>query len=161
MANLFEINKAIMDAWDACIDPETGEIDESKYAEMEALQMEFDSKIENLACWAKNLISDAAQLKAEAATLTDRAKSAEKKADSLKRYIAAALHGTKFETARCAINWRKSTAIAIAEGAQIPSKYVRTKIIAEPDKALLKAALAAGEEIDGCTLETRNNMTLK
>ena len=26
MANLFEINKAIMDAWDACIDPETGEI---------------------------------------------------------------------------------------------------------------------------------------
>lgn len=161
MANLFEINKAIMDAWDACIDPETGEIDESKYAEMEALQMEFDSKIENLACWAKNLISDAAQLKAEAATLTDRAKAAEKKADSLKRYIAAALHGTKFETARCAINWRKSTAIAIAEGAQIPSKYVRTKIIAEPDKALLKAALAAGEEIDGCRLETRNNMTLK
>lgn len=161
MANLFEINKAIMDAWDACIDPETGEIDESKYAEMEALQMEFDSKIENLACWAKNLISDAAQLKAEAATLADRAKAAEKKADSLKRYIAAALHGAKFETARCAINWRKSTAIAIAEGAQIPAKYVRTKIIAEPDKALLKAALAAGEEIDGCTLETRNNMTLK
>lgn len=161
MANLFEINKAIMDAWDACIDPETGEIDESKYAEMEALQMEFDSKIENLACWAKNLISDAAQLKAEAATLSDRAKAAEKKADSLKRYIAAALHGTKFETARCAINWRKSTAIAIAEGAQIPSKYVRTKIIAEPDKALLKAALAAGEEIDGCRLEIRNNMTLK
>ena len=58
MANLFEINKAIMDAWDACIDPETGEIDESKYAEMEALQMEFDSKIENLACWAPGFHCD-------------------------------------------------------------------------------------------------------
>ena len=161
MANLFEINKQIMDAWDACVDPDTGEIDESKYAEMEALQVEFNTKIENLACWAKNLTSDAVQLKAEAAALTDRAKAAEKKADSLKRYIAAALHGTKFETPRCAIGWRKSTAIAIAEGAQIPDKYVRTKIITEPNKALIKAALSAGEEIDGCSLETRNNMTLK
>lgn len=161
MANLFEINKAIMDAWDACIDPETGEIDESKYAEMEALQMEFDSKIENLACWAKNLISDAAQLKAEAATLTDRAKSAEKKADSLKRYIAAALHGTKFETARCAINWRKSTVVTIAPDADLPEEYVRTKTTVEPDKTAIKAALASGKTVDGCTLETRNNMTLK
>ena len=55
MANLFEINKAIMDAWDACVDPDTGEIDESKYAEMEALQVEFNTKIENLACWAKTV----------------------------------------------------------------------------------------------------------
>ncbi len=64
MASLFEVNKAIMDAWEACVDPETGEIDESKYAEMEALQVERDEKIENIACWVKNLTSDAAQIKA-------------------------------------------------------------------------------------------------
>lgn len=161
MANLFEINKAIMDAWDACVDPDTGEIDESKYAEMEALQVEFNTKIENLACWAKNLTSDAVQLKAEAAALTDRAKAAEKKADSLKRYIAAALHGTKFETPRCAIGWRKSTVVTIAEGATLPSEYMRTKITTEPDKMAIKLALTAGKAVDGCSLETRNNMTLK
>lgn len=161
MANLFEINKAIMDAWDACVDPDTGEINESKYAEMEALQVEFDAKIENLACWAKNLTSDAVQLKAEAAALTDRAKAAEKKADSLKRYIAAALHGTKFETPRCVIGWRKSTAVQIAPDADLPAEYLRTKTTVEPDKTAIKAALVAGTAIDGCSLETRNNMTLK
>ena len=161
MANLFEIDKAIMDAWDACVDPETGEIDESKYAEMEALQVEFDTKVENLACWAKNLTSDAVQLKAEAAAMADRAKAAERKAESLKRYIAAALKGSKFETPRVSIGWRKSTAVMIAEGAQIPQEYVRTKVTSEPDKAAIKAALVAGKEIDGCVLETRNNITLK
>lgn len=161
MANLFEINKAIMDAWDACVDPDTGEIDESLYAEMEALQMEFDTKIENIACWAKNLTSDAAQLKAEAAAMTDRAKAAERKAESLKRYLAAALKGAKFETPRCSIGWRKSTAVMIAEGATIPAEYVRTKVTTEPDKAAIKAALAAGKDIDGCILETRNNITIK
>ena len=40
MANLFEINKAIQDTWNACIDPETGEINEDLYAKMEELQME-------------------------------------------------------------------------------------------------------------------------
>lgn len=161
MANLFEINKAIMDAWDACVDPDTGEIDESKYAEMEALQVEFDAKIENLACWAKNLASDAAQLKAEAAAMTERAKAAEKKAESLKRYIAAALHGTKFETTRVAIGWRKSTVVAIEDGTDLPDEYLRIKTTAEPDKTAIKAALVAGKTVGGCTLETRNNMTLK
>jgi len=161
MANLFEINKAIMDAWDACVDPDTGEIDESKYAEMEALQVEFDAKIENLACWVKNLASDAADIKAEAAVMMERAKAKEKKAESLKRYIAAALHGSKFETPRCAIGWRKSTVVMIADGATLPSEYVRTKITTEPDKMAIKLALTAGKAVDGCSLETRNNMTLK
>ena len=161
MANLFEIDKAIMDAWNACVDPETGEIDEGIYAEMEALQLEFDAKIENLACWAKNLTSDAAQLKAEAANMTDRAKAAERKAESLKRYIAAALKGSKFETPRVAIGWRKSTAVTIADDAQLPDEYLRTKTVTEPDKTAIKAALVAGKEIVGCALETRNNITLK
>ena len=53
MANLFEINKSIQDAWNACVDPETGEINEDLYAKMEELQMERDEKIEGIACWEK------------------------------------------------------------------------------------------------------------
>lgn len=161
MANLFEINKAIMNAWEACVDPETGEINEDIYAEMEALQVERDEKIENIACWAKNLMSDAAQLKAEAKTMADRAASAEKKAESLKRYLAAVLNGTKFETARCIIGWRKSMAVLIEPDADLPEEYVRTKVTTEPDKTAIKAALTSGKEIAGCSIETRNNLTLK
>ena len=64
MANLFEIDAAIMAAMDRCVDPETGEIDGEVYTELEALQMERERKIENIACWVKNLRSDADDLKA-------------------------------------------------------------------------------------------------
>ena len=161
MANLFEINRAITDAWAACVDPETGEVNDELYAQFEALEMERDAKIEGIACWAKNLTSDAAQLKAEAKAMQERATAAEKKAESLKGYLAAALNGQKFETPRCAIGWRKSTVVMIAPDAELPAEYVRTKTTTEPDKTAIKAALTAGKAVDGCTLETRNNMTLK
>ena len=57
--NLFQINDEI----EKCIDQETGEI-----LDIEALNnlsMEKDAKIENLACWYKNLVADAEALKAE------------------------------------------------------------------------------------------------
>lgn len=161
MANLFEINRAITDAWAACVDPETGEVNDELYAQFEALEMERDAKIEGIACWAKNLTSDAAQLKAEAKAMQERAAAAEKKAESLKGYLAAALNGQKFETPRCVIGWRKSTAVQIAPDAALPAEYLRTKTTVEPDKTAIKAALVAGTAIDGCHLETRNNMTLK
>jgi len=161
MANLFEIDAAIMAAMDRCVDPETGEIDGEVYTELEALQMERDRKIENIACWVKNLKSDADELKAEAKAMSDRAKAKERKAESLTKYLAAVLDGQKFETPRCVIGWRKSTAVQIAPDADLPAEYLRTKTTVEPDKTAIKAALVAGTAIDGCSLETRNNMTLK
>ena len=51
--------------------------------------------------------------------------------------------------------------VTIAPDANLPEEYVRTKTTVEPDKTAIKAALASGKTVDGCTLETRNNMTLK
>lgn len=161
MANLFEINRAITDAWAACVDPETGEVNDELYAQFEALEMERDAKIEGIACWVKNLTSDAAQLKAEAKAMQERAAAAEKKAESLKGYLAAALNGQKFETARAAIGWRKSKAVHIEYGTELPDEYIRRKITEEPDKAAIKAALVAGKHIEGCELVENNNITIK
>lgn len=163
MANLFDINKALVDAWDAALDPETGELDETLLAAFEALQMERDTKIENIGCWIKNLAADAEALKAEAKTMTERAKSAEKKADSLKRYLTAALNGEKFTSTRCAISWRRSVSVEIdeAEIPELPEQYIRTKTTIEPDKTAIKDALKAGEIIEGCRLVEKNNISIK
>ena len=59
MATLFEIDQAIL----ATIDFETGEILDTDA--LEALQMEREAKLENIALWVKNLMSDAAAYKAE------------------------------------------------------------------------------------------------
>ena len=125
--------------------------------------MERDAKIENIGCWIKNLESDADALKAEAKNMADRAKRAERKADSLKRYLTAALDGEKFTSTRCAISWRRSVSVEIdeAEVPELPEQYIRTKTTIEPDKTAIKDALKAGEIIEGCRLVERNNISIK
>lgn len=44
-------------------------------------------------------------------------------------------------------------AVIIEDGAKIPAQYTNQKITITPDKAKIKAALKAGETIDGCRLE--------
>lgn len=161
MANLFEIDRAIVDAWEACVDPETGEINEDLYADFEALQMERDRKIENIACWVKNLKSDAAAMKEEAKNMTERAKAAEAKAARLQDYVGRVLNGQPWHGTRAAISWRTSHQLDIAEGATVPAEYMRIKTTSEPDKPALKAAIAAGKEFEGIRVLDVKNMTIK
>ena len=162
MATLFDINRNLMAAWDAAVDPETGEVDETALALFESLQMERDAKIENIGCWVKNLKSDAEALKEEAKNMKERADAADRKAESLKRYLAAALNGQKFQTAKVAIGWRKSVSVEVDEDLTVlPTKYVRTKTTVEPDKTAIKDALKAGEVIEGCRLVEKNNISIK
>ena len=163
MANLFEINAELQDLWEAALDPETGEVDETALALFESLHIERDAKIENIACWIKNLKSDAEALKTEAKNMADRAKAAERKADSLKRYLAAALHGEKFQSARAAISWRKSVSVEVdeAEVENLPEQYIRRKVSVEADKTAIKDALKAGEILEGCRLVESNNISIK
>lgn len=163
MANLFEINQAMMDAWDAAIDPETGELDADALAAFEALQMARDEKVENIGCWIKNLNADAAALKEESKNMNERAKRAERKADGLKRYLEAALHGEKFQSTRCAISWRRSTSVEVdeAELPDLPEQYVRRKVTVEADKTAIKDALKAGEVIEGCRLVEKQSIQIK
>ena len=56
---IYEIDQAIME----CVDLETGEIIDTE--QLDKLQMERDAKLENVACWIKDLKAEAEALKAE------------------------------------------------------------------------------------------------
>lgn len=162
--NLYEINQAIMEAFERWIEPETGEIlDIEAEAELEALQMERDSKIENIALWIKNLDAEAEALKAEKQAFADRQRRAEKKAESLRRYLTNAMDGEKFSTNRVAISWRRSESVALDPNRSIFDVDTHYLKIGDPvlDKAAIKAALKAGQEIDGVHLETKNSIQIK
>ena len=92
--NLFEIENEIMNCWDQ----ETGEILDSD--RLDQLEMERDTKIENIALYIKNLTADAEALKAEKQSFAERQKAAENKVESLKKYLATYLAGQKFSTPR-------------------------------------------------------------
>lgn len=155
MSNLYEINKAIFE----CVDAETGEIIDIEA--LDALKMERDEKLENVACYIKNLLSDADAIKAEKDKLADREKRCRSKADSLKRYLADNLQGAAFSTAKCEISFRKSESVVVEDVNRIPAELLRVKTTYEPDKTAIKAAIKAGQEINGCTLVENLNLQLK
>lgn len=160
MANLYEINAELTRLWDAAVDPETGEVNADLYEQFDALQMEKDQKVENIALWIKNLRSDAEAIKAEAQTLQARAKAASNKADRLSAYIEQALGGEKFQTPRVNISYRSSSSVEIVDPTKIPVKFWRLKD-PEFDKTAIKAAFKEGKEVPGCGLKANRSMIIK
>lgn len=155
MASLYEIDQEIMQ----CLDMETGEIIDPE--RLNALQMERNSKIENVALWIKNLQADANAYKAEKDAFAEREKKALAKIDSLKKWLAMACDGQKFNTWRCAVAFRKSEKVEIFDETKIPQELLKATCVVTPDKAAIKEALKAGEIIEGCALVTSMNPTIK
>lgn len=95
MANLYEINEQILN----CVDMETGEIIDAD--KLQDLQLAFDEKVEGIACWIKNLLSDASAIKAEKDALAEREKACKNKAESLKNYLSSVLYDKWVDLAAC------------------------------------------------------------
>ena len=151
---LYEIDEAIM----SCIDEETGEIIDSE--KLDKLTMERDKKIENVACWIKDLKAEAEALKAEKQAFEERQKVAENKAESLKKWLAYALNGEKFKTVRASVSFRTTDKVEIADIYKLDENYLRYK---EPDadKAAIKKAIKAGQEVAGATLVKNTSVIIK
>ena len=147
---IYEIDQAIME----CVDLETGEIIDTE--QLDRLQMEREKKLENVACWIKDLKAEAEALKAEKQALAERQRVAENKAESLKKWLAYALQGEKFKTTKCAISFRKSEAVEVTdEGLNNLMKEhdeLLTYKAPEPNKTKIKQALKDGLNVEGVQL---------
>lgn len=105
--NLYQIDSAIAE----CVDAESGEVlDFDKLAE---LSMERDRKIENIALWIKNDLSEAKAIREEEKSLAARRQSLERAAESKKHYLESVLNGEKFSTAKCSVSFRNTTSVEI------------------------------------------------
>lgn len=155
---LFEINKAILE-FDYEIDEETGEILNAE--DLDALELARDEKIEGVGLWIKNLQAEAEAVKKEKDAMADRQRRLEKKAESLKNYLAWALHGEKFSTPRIAMSWRKSESVLIPDEALLDDRFVNIQMTKKPDKKLIKDTLKAGREVPGAELVTKKNLQIK
>ena len=157
MATLYELTSALAE-FDFDIDEETGEILNAE--ELDALEIERDEKIENIALWIKNLTSDAEAYKKEKDNFAKKEQAAKKKVESLKEYLRWNLDGEKFKTDRVTISWRRSEAVEVIDQEKIPKGWF---VDQEPklDKAGIKAALKDGEEIPGVILKENNSIQIK
>ena len=153
---IYDIEQEIMD----CIDQETGEIIDLD--RLEALEMERDRKISNVACWIKDLRAEAEAIKAEKQALDKRQKAAENKAESLKEWLAKVLQGEKFKDSRCAISYRKSERVDFSDSFDFNSlpDYMK-KVTVEPRKTEIKDYLKTGATIEGVELVESSNIQIR
>lgn len=147
---LYEIDNAILE----CIDMETGEVIDAE--KLDALNMERDAKIENVVLWIKDLKAEAEAIKAEKLALAERQKVAENKVESLKKWVAYALGGQKFSTARCAVSFRNTESVEVTEeGLEALMKEhdeLLTYKAPEPNKKAIKDAIKDGLSVAGVQL---------
>ena len=156
---LYEIENAILD----CIDLETGEVIDTE--RLDALQMERDAKIENVALWIKDLKAEAEAIKAEKMALAERQRVAENKAESLKKWLAYALDGQKFSTAKCAISFRNTEKVEISDVGMIRLMKEHDELLTykapEPNKTAIKQALKDGLTVQGVQLVQNMSTIIK
>lgn len=162
MATLYEIDQSILD----CIDFETGEVIDPE--KLNALQMEREEKIEKVALWYKNLISDAAAIKAERDNLSEREAVMRNKAESLKKWLAYALNGEKMSTSRVAISFRKSESVEIDNEEEViafAQTNNRDDLLSYKaptvNKTAIKAAIKDGFNVSGASLVEKQNIQIK
>ena len=160
--NLFKIAEAL----ERCVklasgdfvDTETGEVIDTEA--IDALEMERDAKIRNIACWIRNLDSEEKALAEQEKIYRDRKNATHNKKEDLKAYLASFLAGKKWKNEEVNISWRKSEAVEVTDMKKLSSYYLRYR---EPEvnKTLLKADLKAGVKLDGAVLTEKNNIQIK
>lgn len=154
MATLYEIDEEILN----CVDMETGEIIDVE--RLGQLQLAREDKVEGIALWIKNLLSDADAIKSEEEKLAQRRKANENKAKNLKEYLSKFLNGQKFKTPKVSISYRKSESVEVTDISKLDDDYLK---FAEPtvDKAKVKKALKAGTVLQGVSLVENQNIQIR
>lgn len=153
---LYEINRDIL-----ALVNEDGEI--ADIEAFEALNLAREQKIENVACWIKNLKADAAAIREEEKALSDRRRANENKAERLENFLAYALKGEKYNSPRVNITYRKSEAVELDVSDEVFMEHFSEFVKVTPtiNKTAIKDALKAGITNIPAHLSERQNMQIK
>lgn len=164
---LYEINEQIADILERMfdeVDEETGEVNLDLVEELTDLELERDTKLENVGAYVKNLESDIKALKEEIESLKRRLESKQKRAEYLKGLVAQDLLARgekKKEFTKCVFSFRKSEQVVITNEAMIPKNLMRQTIKTEPDKVEIKNLIKVGHEVPGAELVEKQNIQIK
>ena len=153
--SLFELCAAIAN-FNLDIDEETGEI--LNAAELDALEISRDEKIENIALWIKNLKAEAEAVKKQKEAFYQREKALSNKADRLKDYLGSFLNNEKWKSDKVVLSWRRSESVEVEDGFN-DERFITY----EPkiSKTGIKEALKNGEEVPGAKIVEKQSLQIK
>ena len=157
--SIYEIDESIT----SLVDMETGEMEDEK--RFDELQMERTQKVENIACFFKNLVAEAKAMREEEANLAQRRKAVENKAERIKNLLIYALRGEKFESPKVRCSYRKAKSVQVDDSfidwARENAEDLLTYKEPVPNRTAIKAALADGREIEHAEIVTNESLQVK
>ena len=123
---------------------------------LEGIEGEFSDKAEQILAIIKNEQAQESALKAEAKSLTDRAKASANRVEKLKHYLATSMEtieATSISAGVHKLTVRKGLpSVQIDDLEKLPPQFVEYKTEIKADKNLIKEKLKLGEPIEGATL---------
>lgn len=148
----------------ASADEETGEIDIDIAATLEKIQGTFEEKAISVATVYRNLGTYSGNIDAEIKRLQALKKRVDREQDRVKDYLAQACEMTGTDSLRgvyANISFRKSEQTVIDDESVLPKEFVIEKVTYSPDKTKIKAAIKAGQEVQGAHIEVKNNIQIR
>lgn len=132
---------------------------------LDMISDDFRVKAENVAIVIREIEAQSAALKAEADRMTERKKSLDRKAESLKDYLRFNMEATgivKVSGKMLSITLGAPSEIVVVpeDALDLPDDFQNHSVTA--NKAMIKSALKAGQEIKGCAImDGKAKLTIK
>lgn len=158
---LWEISDQLEQLLQANTDEETGEINPVCYAQLEALEIAKDKKACDVACFIKHLEGEAKTVGEFIKSFSARRESLNRRARSLRQYLADQCRGEKYKDQRVSIYWGKSQAVVISDMTRIPDSYLKPLTEESVKKSAVKDAIAAGKDVPGCSIQENTNLVIR
>ena len=166
MLHLYEIASAYRNALVA-LDDESLEPDVIRDT-LDSLTGALEHKAEAVAAYVLNLEAEAEAVAAAEARLKARRQSLEKRAAWLRDYLKTNMEATGIteiaasdRTFRVRIRLNPESVELDGSLPDMPPEYMREKIVREPDKASILAALKSGRDVPGARLVRRTRLEIK
>lgn len=148
----------------SAMDEDTGEVDIELANALAEKQEEFAVSATNYASVIRALKAKQSEAEAEIARIKAISDKLGKVVERMTNGLSEAcqrLNIEKLDGLHAQISFRKSEQTIIDNIEALPKEYINEKVTYTPNKALIKAAIKAGEVIDGAHIETVKNIQIK
>jgi hypothetical protein len=160
---LYEISNMLteaLNAADAVIDHDTGELPPDWAKFLDDVQGERDHKALDVACVIKSIEAEEDALAHETANLIKRRAVLSRKAESIRTWLAAWLQpGEKLRDTRAVIGWRKSTQVQIVDESALPDAAWKVK--REISKTQIKGIIEQSGQCAGAEIVEKQNIQIR
>jgi hypothetical protein len=163
MPNLYELNQDYLEAIEVAslyAEESDGVLEDCIANELNNIQLTLNEKIENTILFIKSEVALAKAIRDEEKALAERRKVKENRVERMKVYLGGVLNGSKFESAKGKISYRRSKSTELYDIEALPKEYWVTKD-PEPSKTLAKQALDEGKVVPGARIVENVSIQVK